>query len=358
MIINKDFVEAAAHGGGVLGGGGGGSISEGLDFGKLALSVGEPRIVDIDQLSKDAILITVSRVGAPGAREQKVEPEDYVRAIELLLENGIHVDGIISSENGGFSTLNGFYQSAVLGLPVVDAPCNGRAHPSGLMGSLSLHKLDNYVSIQAAVGGSKDRSKYVESVVKGNMLETTKTIRELSVKAGGYVTVARNPVKASYVMKTAAVGSIEKAVLLGRAMLNSKSYGVEDVLNTVERVLEGKLVARGTVLDVYMETKEGFDVGELTIKDKKGKYTLCFCNEYMTLEQEGHRIGTFPDLITTMDLDRGLPIPSCEVKRDMEIVVLHVAKEKLTLGAGMKDPELYKGIEVLTGKKIISYSFP
>jgi len=358
MIVDKEFVEAAAYGGGVLGGGGGGSICEGINFGKQALSVGEPRIVGIDEISKDAILITVSRVGAPGAREQEVKPKDYVKAIELLLEEGIPVEGIITSENGGFSTLNGFYQSAILGLPVVDAPCNGRAHPSGLMGSLSLHKLNDYVSIQAAVGGSKDRNRRVEAVVRGNILQTAKTIRELSVKAGGYVAVARNPVKVSYAIKTAAVGSIGKAVLLGRAMINAKSRGVEEVLKTMERVLEGKLVARGVVIEVFMETREGFDVGELTIKNGSKEYNLCFCNEYMTLEQEGRRIGTFPDLITTMNVANGLPVPSCEVKKGMEIVVLHVAKEKLTLGAGMRDPELYKAIEVLTGKKIISYSFP
>lgn len=44
--------------------------------------------------------------------------------------------------------------SAMAGIPVVDAPCNGRAHPLALIGSLGLHRFPKHRTWTAAVGGA------------------------------------------------------------------------------------------------------------------------------------------------------------------------------------------------------------
>lgn len=126
MKIDEDIVRYATLGGALLGGGGGGSMEEGRRLGELALKQGNPFIVSVDHMPGDASIVTVSAVGAPAAGDIHVTPMDYVKAVEVLIHNGVSVDGLITCENGGLATLNGWYQSAVLGIPVIDAPCNGR----------------------------------------------------------------------------------------------------------------------------------------------------------------------------------------------------------------------------------------
>ncbi|GAI06762.1 unnamed protein product, partial [marine sediment metagenome] len=39
------------------------------------------------------------------------------------------------------------------------------------------------------------------------------------------------------------------------------------------------------------------------------------------------------------------------------VAILHVPRQELKLGAGMKDPEIFKQIEEVIKKQIIKYSF-
>ena len=120
MRLNEEVIRAMVVGGALLGGGGGGDPHEGEELGKLALAVGEPALLELDELDDDASLVTVSAVGAPAAKDQYLKPMHYVRAVELIAAQGVEVDGMITCENGGLASVNGLFQSAVLGIPVVD----------------------------------------------------------------------------------------------------------------------------------------------------------------------------------------------------------------------------------------------
>ena len=190
VVLGREEVEAAVLGGAVLGGGGGGSMALGRRNGLLAVELGAPELVDLEDLPADATLVTVSAVGAPAAKSAHVLPIHYVRAVELLIKYGdTSVDGLISNECGGLATVNGWLQAASLGVPVVDAPCNGRAHPTGLMGSLGLHQRHGYVSIQAAVGGDPAAGRYLETFARGTLERTAALVLQASVQAGGRVAV-------------------------------------------------------------------------------------------------------------------------------------------------------------------------
>ena len=154
MKLTVDDIRAAVLGGAVLGGGGGGSMENGLALGERAIQEGEPELIQITEVPDDGILLTCSCVGSPAAKHIHVGPEAYIRTVELVMEKmDSPVDGLITNECGGTAVVNGWLQAAALGIPVVDAPCNGRAHPTGVMGSMGLHALPGYVSVQAAAGG-------------------------------------------------------------------------------------------------------------------------------------------------------------------------------------------------------------
>src|SRR5699024_7175786 len=101
------------------------------------------------------------------AEDTYIKPVYLVKALELLKSQFPEkITAINTNENGASTTINGLFQSAITGMPVIDAPCNGRAHPTATMGSMNLVTLKNYISHQVAIGGKGDR--YVESYFSGS----------------------------------------------------------------------------------------------------------------------------------------------------------------------------------------------
>lgn len=346
--LDKETVEYAVYGGAILGGGGGGWIEDGLQIGRLALEVGQPVLKSVEEMADEDLLITVSLVGAPAAKEQFVKPVHYIKAIELLSQKvGKPIQGIITNENGAGTTVNGWFQSAMTGLPVIDIPCNGRAHPTGAMGSLNLTELPEYVSHQAAIGGKGE--KYLELLISGSLEKAATTVRKASVEAGGLVAVARNPVTVAYAKLNGAKGAITQAIKVGQALL---SHQGESAIDAVVSLLGGKVVTEGTVTDFSLETIGGFDVGKVMINNA---YEMTFWNEYMTIEKNGERFGTFPDLIMTLDAKTAKPIITAQIEKGQKLTVINVPKEKLILSSTMSNIALLKPIENIIKKPIISY---
>lgn len=354
MRCDWELVEALALGGSVLGGGGGGSLEEGLKLGKLALEMGEPKIIPLDELDPAATVVTVAAVGAPAAEDHYVKPVHYVNAVKMLIGAfKTPTQGLITNEMGGMASLNGLIQSAVLGLPVVDAPGNGRAHPLSTMGAMGLEKLPDYVAVQSACGGDPTRGRYMELLVRGNLRRCSALVRQASIQAGGIVAVARNPVSAAYLKEHAAVGAMEQAISLGKVVMRSERQGLT-VEEEVARQLGGEVVAKGRVTQVELTTKGGFDLGTVQVERE---YELVFWNEYMLLEAGGERLYTFPDLIATFDLARNRPVASAEIEQGMKVAIVVAKKERLILGQGMHAVELFQEVEQAIGRPIVRYVF-
>ena len=357
LVLTEKMAEAAVLGGAVLGGGGGGSMKDGLETARLAVRLGDIVLRDIDSLNDSDILLTVSAVGAPAAKERYVRPAGFIRAVEIFRQRfGLLPGGLITNECGGNATINGWLQSAALGLPLVDAPCNGRAHPTGVMGSMGLNQIKGYVSQQTAVGGNPKTGKYVETAVSGSLEMAAGMVRTASVQAGGMVAVARNPVPVSYASRNAAPGAVRQSIELGEVMMAALEQG-QVASEAAANYLEGRITLIGQVTHLALETKGGFDVGLVVLEGPQGRAEMTFWNEYMTLEMDGQRLATFPDLISTLDHSTGVPLSTADMRKGLEIAVLVAPKEKLILGSGMRDQSLFAVAEQAVEKSLIPYVF-
>ena len=148
-------------------------------------------------------------------------PGDYVRALELLMDAVEEpIIGTVTAQNGSSTTCNGWVASAVLGTLVIDAAGDGRAHPTGKMGSFGL----------AAEPRARDRPGGRRRQPRAGPLprgasraarsrHTANVLRTASVESGGFISAARNPLPASFVAAHAAVGAISFALDLGDALL-------------------------------------------------------------------------------------------------------------------------------------------
>jgi len=349
------MIAALVLGGAVLGGGGGGAFEEGLQLGQLATEIGTPSIIPLTDLQPGDIVLTVSAVGAPAAEKQYVQPMDYVHSVEMacaVLDAPIAALNV--NEMGAMASVNGLIQSAVLGIPVVDAPCNGRAHPTAVMGAMGLNEISDYSSLQAACGGNPACGRRVEILVRGDLTRCSILVREASIQAGGVVAVARNPVSVEYLKKHAAVGAMNMAIGLGKAIMGPHQEG-QSSEEVIARQLDGEVLAQGKIIKVALTTQGGFDVGAVQIE---GGYELVFWNEFMLIEASGERLYTFPDLIMLFGQDLNRPVSSAELKKGMKVVIIAVRKEKLLLGDGMRHRELFLDIEKTIGCQVVQHVFP
>lgn len=351
--LDRQAVEAAVAGGSVLAAGGGGWVEHGYLVGRTAVSYGTPRLATLDEVAGDATIVTVSAIGAPAARDWEMRPSDYVRALRLLSEALEQpVVGTITAQNGSSTTCNGWIQSAVLGTLVIDAAGDGRAHPTGKMGSLGLAADPDYRTVQAAAGGNRSQDRYLEVVTRGTVRHTANVLRTAAVASGGFIAAARNPLPAAYVREHGAVGAISFALRLGEAILAAGPKGPEAVADAITSILGGRILGRGTVRHKHLRTEGGFDIGRLEVAELE----LGFVNEYMTAEATGERLATFPDVITTLSAVDGRPVSIADIRDGDEVAVLAVDKTQVPLGAGVREPSVYPEVEDLLGKPLAHHA--
>lgn len=350
--LTPELLEDALIGGTILGGGGGGDPVKGRKYAQIAVEYTDLRLISAEELDKDEILITASLVGAPNAENQYMTAKDLVRTIEILGNNcNFKIGGIITNEQGGEATVNGWLQAAVLGIPLVDAPCNGRAHPTGVMGSMNLHKQKEYHTVQACVGGNPDTGNYVECYFEGSIDHTSRLVRLASIEAGGLVAVARNPVTVEYARENCALGGVSLAIETGKAYRKGLRHSVKEGIEELCKFLGGSILAEGPVKQFSIETTGGFDVGYANVDG----CDLTFWNEYATAEKDGKRLATFPDLIMTLNRETGEPVTTAMMEEGLEVFVIGVDKNNLKLSKTMFAPELLKATEEVLKKELVSY---
>jgi DUF917 family protein len=77
----------------------------------------------------------------------------------------------------------------------------------------------------------------------------------------------------------------------------------------------------------------------------------------MLLEADGKRLYTFPDLIATFDAITHLPVTTAQIAEGGDVFIIAAKKDRLILGEGMRDRELYLRVEHAVGRPVVSYAF-
>ncbi|MGO9823420.1 MAG: DUF917 domain-containing protein [Solirubrobacteraceae bacterium] len=351
--LDLHAVHAAVAGGSVLAAGGGGWVDHGMLVGTTAVQYGTPRLAALDEVDPAAMLATVSAIGAPAAVGWEMRPGDYVRALQLLMEAVPEpIIGTVTAQNGSSTTCNGWVASAVLGTLVIDAAGDGRAHPTGKMGSFGLAADDDYQTVQAVAGGNRSEDRYLEVVTRGTVRHTAGVLRTAADQSGGFISCARNPLPASFVAEHAAVGAISFALALGEAILAVQDKGPRRMIEVTAEHLGGTLIADGAVRSRELRTENAFDIGTIVV----GELELGFVNEYLTAESGGERLATFPDVLATLSLQTGRILSIANLREGDEVAVLHVPKANVPLGDGVKEPSVYPEVEAMLGKPLTQYA--
>jgi hypothetical protein len=307
-------------------------------------------LVDLEELPDDAMLATFSGVGAVrGNRDADDVDSHHARAFQLFSKMSRHdIAGIIPSEVGPLAVTYGWYESAATGIPLVDAPCNGRAHPLSLMGSLGLHRFPEHLTTTTAVGGKANSRKRLELSIKASAVHAARIVRDAVARAGESLAVVRNPVPVSHARRHAAVGALRYAYCVGEALLSHTNEGVEVALESLSEVMRGNVIAQGIVHSSDLIEKNGFTVGTIVLDSKsEGRVHIPVCNEYMMVIKHGRTLAAFPDLVTVFDPKTVLPLGSPDVLPGKPVIVFAVPQSLLPLASTMKDRRLLRPVETL-----------
>jgi DUF917 family protein len=337
----------------VLACGGGGWVDHGMLMGELATRIGTPMLCPAGELDDEAIVVTVTAIGAPASPDWEIRPLDYVRALQLVArELGRPVAAVMTAQNGSSTTLNGWVQSAVLGVKVLDAAGDIRAHPTGKLGGLGLTGRRGYQTVQAAAGGNRALCGGLEVVVRGQVIPTSDVLRDVCVRAGGFIAAARHPVEAAFVREHAALGAVSYALSLGGAMRRA-GRGAEAVIDAVAAATGGRVIARGPARPVEpLRTAGGFDHGAFGVDG----CVVRFLNEYMTVDRDGERLATYPDVIATLALEDGRPVSIAEMSEGRGVALLVIGRSLLPQSASVRDEYALGEVERIMGAELIRYA--
>jgi uncharacterized protein len=351
--LTPDDALDAVWGGSVLACGGGGWVDHGMMMGELATRIGRPVLCSAGELDAADVVVTVTAIGAPASPNWEIRPLDYIRALQLVAgELDRPVAAVMTAQNGSSTTLNGWVQSAVLGVKVLDAAGDVRAHPTGKLGALGLTTRDGYQTVQAVAGGNRELCGGLEAVVRGQVIATSDVLRGVCVRAGGFIAAARHPVEAAYVRENAALDAISYALSLGSVMRQA-APAAEAVIAAVAAATNGRIVGQGRARAVDpLHTLGGFDHGAFGV----GGCVLRFLNEYMTVDCDGERVATYPDVIATLSADTGRPVSIAEMRKDREVVVLAVDRSCLPLSSSTRDRFALEEAEQIMGTELVRYS--
>src|SRR4051794_23669521 len=185
--LSQGDVERAIIGGMLLSAGGSGKarVEKDRTFGELACRGRPVSLISLEELGRDHEIMVASGVGAPGGAKSFVSP-DHSRAAseELVRAIGHAPDAVMPGHVPG---MYAWLAAASLSVPLLDAACNGRGHPTVKMGSLGLSSRPDVRLFQSGVGDN------VSVTVNGNALVTSALMRAAAVQNGGVMNGRRRP---------------------------------------------------------------------------------------------------------------------------------------------------------------------
>ena len=351
-MLTLDDVEAGVVGGLFLSAGGSGrsAVEKNRGLGRMALDYGGVRLVGIDELDPQDLVITATAVGAPGFANWAIRPRDSINAARRLIERMDRPPrGVICGHVPGF---NAWLVAAALGLDYVDLASNGRGHPTVKMGGMGLASRPEIAITQVAVSGSRAEMNEFAICVEGDIVRTSNMLRQAAVLNGGLIYAARGPLTAQFLRANGAPGAIAFQLDLGRAMLAAS--GGNRVRAAVD-FLGGELLIEGEVVSNDVAYGGGFDLGRMIVRGAKGEATLGVYNEFMTADLDGRRAATFPDMIGTLDPDTGDVVSISESKAGARVAAIIAHRTRFPVGKGALDPAVFPEVEQAMGVDMRSY---
>ena len=320
--IHAEDLEDIAVGGAILGTGGGGDPYVGKLMAQQAIRKhGAVRLVDVEELPDEALVVPVCMMGAPTVMTEKLPQGDELmnafRQLEQLL--GRKIDAVLCGEAGGVNSTTPFVVAAASGLPLVDGDGMGRAYPELQMVTFTMHGVS---ATPMVLCDDKGNSIVLETVSNS---WTERLARAATVEMGGSALLAFYAMSGAVAKKAVVRGTLSLCAKLGRTLRETRAaHG--DPVEAVADLLEAEIIFHGRVKDIDRRTVGGFARGAASfdgVEEWKGHgFKLEFQNELLIAYRDGEVLVTTPDLITLVEAESGNPVTADAIRYGLRLVAL------------------------------------
>lgn len=327
-FLTVEDLDALAVGAALLGSGGGGDPHGELMIAKHQMeSYGPVKMVQVEDLEMDDLIIPIAFMGAPLIGMEKIPSGKELSTLIKAVENhfGKRPKALMAAEIGGANALTPLCIAGELGIAVLDGDTLGRAFPELQMSACNVHGIcpspafvadcmGNHVMIDAA------EAKKVEEIA-----------RHITMSMGSSAAVALYAMSGRQAKEVVVRKTVSLAIDLGRKILAKES-------------IDCKVLGEGTITDIDQEIKGGFLQGSVTIGDLKVVYQ----NENLLAYKKGQIVAMTPDIIAVVEKESGIPITTESLRYGLRVQVV-----------ALKAPEIWKtarGLQ-LTGPRAFGYDF-
>jgi hypothetical protein len=327
--LNEFDLKCLAYGSTFLGTGGGGKLDAGLKILERLKDEGFKTLELVDTSEMDeGYAVPVALIGSAAEAD---EDEDFREIIKKageairdnLKENNKNVKYIISGELGGENTIVGVYAAASLGIPMVDADCQGRAVPELGTSLLAINKIPTTPLVMAAGEEKVDKLiAYPADPYDYGVME--KLARSICIAYGGTAAFSTWPVNKNDIESKLIPGEISKAINIGKLILNAKEKGL-NIVNEIKSNLDCREIVTGIIKKVDIEISGGFEIGIVTVAGALGDYKVYFKNEsLMARNPEGEIVVAAPDLISMVNVKNYKPLTNADIEEGMEVAYFYI----------------------------------
>jgi len=316
-------IEALAIGTAILGTGGGGNPYIGKLRAFEELKRGhEIRLIGLEELADDALVLAIGGIGAPAVSIEKIEEGgEGMRALRCMEEYlDCRIDALISAEIGGGNGLEPIMTAAPLGLPIVDADGMGRAFPEMQMTTFSIY---GHRSTPAVIGDEHGNLVLFRHAVSEVWFEHL--ARATVVSMGGTAIGAEAPMRGAYVKRAGVPGTVSQAIRLGHRVLEANREHVSAIPRICAEE-HGMHLIDAKIVDLKRHLRGGFSVGTIALEGIDAhagtSARVEFQNEFLTFERAGRIEVCVPDLIVILDVDTGHAITTDVLRYGQRVAVL------------------------------------
>lgn len=315
--LRADDLDAVVAGVSLLGSGGGGDAATFALLLRRRLAVGALPLHSVDHVAEGGFVVPIGVVGATSVFTEKLPSgHEFVSSVAAVQRwTSQDVAAVMALEAGGLNGMSAMVAALDLGLPLVDADLMGRALPRLDQLAFAVEGLPVTPCAMCEPGG---QTVVVDGV---DAVGLERTVRAFLAESGGWAVLALPPTPAPLVRAHAVLGSLGRALGLGRALAALPSTPAPD---DIEAALGGVVLATGRVLDVArLGPARGFGRGSVTVVDAASGAVVRLEaeNEYLLALRDGAVAASTPDLICLLDRRTSAPIAVDRVRVGDEIVV-------------------------------------
>ncbi len=308
LHLTADDGEAYAAGCALLGSGGGGDVRSARHL--LDATLGRSHRLpsrDVRDLSRGTVAL-VGAVGSPTVMTERLPSgEEFAAAITRLeATTGRRIDAVAPLEIGGVNGLLGVIAAAQSGRVLLDADGMGRAFPRLDQCVLTGHVPAVPMALVDPSGGSL--------VIEGVRTETLeRTVRAVLPAMGTWAAVACYLTDVDTFARYAVLGSIGRALALGRELLEGGGPQLAEA-------------ASGTVLDIVRDDTHR-PHGIVTLVDEMSDGAVVridHAEEFVSLLRDGVPTASAPDVIAVVDARtwRTLAVSDLRVGQRVRVLVI------------------------------------